>query len=87
MFYPMINKPTRVTSNSASLIDNIFINRTHNKNHTSGILYTDISDHFPIFIIDNSSKCVEQPKFKYTRVYSVKTHKCILKYSGTIYLE
>ena len=72
MFYPMINKPTRVTSHSASLIDNIFINCTHNKDHISGILYTDISDHFPIFIIDKSSKCVEPPKFRYTRVYSAK---------------
>ena len=44
---PLITKPTRVTSTSASLIDNIFSNILPPPN--SGILVTDISDHFPIF--------------------------------------
>ena len=28
-FYPLINRPTRITANSATLIDNIFINNIH----------------------------------------------------------
>ena len=53
--FPCITKPTRVTAKSASLIDNIFCNSdVNNDNVFNGILYTDISDHFPIFHIDNS---------------------------------
>ena len=53
--FPCITKPTRVTAKSASLIDNIFCNNDVNNDDVfNGILYTDISDHFPIFHIDNS---------------------------------
>ena len=46
---PTISKPTRITDNSYSLIDNIFcMNQNFFK---TGILTFDISDHFPIFII------------------------------------
>ena len=46
---PVISKPTRITENSISLIDNIFINLPGIC--YSGILCNDISDHFPIFIM------------------------------------
>ena len=46
--YPLIDKPTRITDFSATLIDNIFTNELHH-NITSGILFNDISDHLPIF--------------------------------------
>ena len=47
-FCPLINKPTRITSRTATLIDNIL---TNNDTHqiSAGILYTDISDHLPLF--------------------------------------
>ena len=54
-FYPLINKPTRVTKSSATLIDNIFTNSVNNTTK-SGILFTDISDHFPIFHFSISDK-------------------------------
>ena len=44
---PLINKPTRITQSSATLIDNIFTNILPPPK--SGIIVTDISDHFPIF--------------------------------------
>ena len=47
-FYPGITKPTRITSSTASLIDNIFTNSKSKQ--TSGIIITDLSDHLPIFI-------------------------------------
>ena len=47
-FYPLISKPTRITSNSATLIDNIFSNNLE-LSMISGILYSDLSDHLPIF--------------------------------------
>ena len=50
MFVPLIVRPTRLTSYSASLIDNIFTNSFCN-NVVSGLLFTDVSDHLPIFAI------------------------------------
>ena len=50
MFCPTISKPTRVTNYSATLIDNIITN-IHEYPIKSGILYNDISDHFPVFNI------------------------------------
>lgn len=46
---PLISKPTRVTEDTATLIDNIFI--TNPQNYLSGILISDLSDHLPIFVI------------------------------------
>ena len=51
-FIPLINKPTRVTQKTATLIDNIFTNTYKNKNkYLTGILTTDISDHYILFHI------------------------------------
>jgi hypothetical protein len=48
-FLPLITKPTRITPDSATLIDNIFTNSPTPSEHKPGLLYTDISDHLPIF--------------------------------------
>jgi len=50
--YPHISKPTRIDSATISetLIDNIFSNVIHVE-YLNGILYSDISDHLPIFVI------------------------------------
>ena len=46
---PVLTLPSRIAQNSATLIDNVFSN-VHNKlSHNSGILETNISDHFPYF--------------------------------------
>ena len=47
-FFPTITEPTRVTKTSASIIDHLWINNLHNY-QSRGIIYTSISDHFPIF--------------------------------------
>ena len=47
-FHPLITKPTRITSYSATLIDNIFTNNSEFR-AKSGIIITDISDHLPVF--------------------------------------
>ena len=67
---PIITKPTRITEHSSSLLDNIFV-----KNpvvYKAGIIMTDYSDHFPVFIFSDlfsSSSQVEENKFvKYRRV-------------------
>jgi hypothetical protein len=48
MFFPLITKPTRLTSHSATLLDNIFTNNPTRKILNS-ILLNDISDHLPVF--------------------------------------
>ena len=49
---PRILHPTRVTDHSATVIDNIFSNNTSYET-TSGNIITQISDHFPQFLILN----------------------------------
>lgn len=48
--YPLIAKPTRITTHSSTTIDNIFANIT-NGELMGGILMTDVSDHLPVFVI------------------------------------
>lgn len=47
-YFPTITKPTRVTESSATLIDHIWTNDFCNY-QCSGVVYTQISDHFPVF--------------------------------------
>ena len=66
-FFPLISKPTRITSSTATLIDNIFTNNLE-FNMASGILYSDLSDHFPIFQITQIKLISDStPKKKYIR--------------------
>ena len=50
--FPLIDRPTRITSYSATLLDNIFTNVFDNK-IKSGVFISDITDHFPIFQMTN----------------------------------
>ena len=51
-FIPLINRPTRITRESSTLIDNIFSNNYNVNDHqVNGILKTDITDHYIIFNI------------------------------------
>ena len=47
---PLITLPTRIVHNSATLLDHISTNICDD-NFDSGIIISDISDHFPIFYI------------------------------------
>ena len=49
-FAPTVNKPTRITPNTSTLIDNIFINFGSSHSLTPSIIYCDISDHLPILL-------------------------------------
>ena len=46
----LITTPTRVTKLTSSLIDHAYTNVNSSKIH-AGVIETDISDHFPIFVI------------------------------------
>ena len=51
LFFPLITLPSRITSHTATLIDNIFSSHVEHSYLRSGLLITDISDHLPIFSI------------------------------------
>ena len=59
-FLPKITRPTRITPHSATLIDHIYsnYNRPTSQNSTSGIIITDVADHFGTFHIVNKWKSV-----------------------------
>ena len=51
-FISFINRPTRITTISAALIDDIFTNDINLINSFQAILVADIADHFPIVFVD-----------------------------------
>ena len=68
-FIPLINKPTRVTPKTATIIDNIFTKEYKNENkYLTGILTTDISDHYPIFHIASFENKPQEDNFHLIRL-------------------
>ena len=52
---PTITKPTRITHNTATLIDNMYVKLKDHSNIYSGIIQTHISDHLPVFAFVGSA--------------------------------
>ncbi len=55
-FVPLINKPTRITHRSATLIDNIYTKPKQAQQITSYIMSYDISDHLPLLTLAGNTK-------------------------------
>ena len=70
-FVPHIIHPTRITSTSKTIIDNIFSNAPHYQEGISGNLTTRLSDHLAQFLII-SDECEHNPTKKHTYVYDIK---------------
>ena len=69
--FPTLTLPTRVTDRSATLIDNIFSNVSDNRQHFSGILITNLSDHFPCFYqIKSNRRYNKSNKFIFCRNFN-----------------
>ena len=68
-FLPLITKPTRITNQSATCIDNIMTNCISDT-YTSGILINQISDHFITFHITNFRHELKKNKFSYGRQFT-----------------
>ena len=54
-FLPVINLPTRIKHQSATLIDHIWTNKVC-EFYNSGILVNTFSDHFPVFYIEEGKQ-------------------------------
>ena len=81
---PLIRYPTRVSPNSQTLIDNIFTNDPDA--YCSGLLLTDISDHFPIFCIANKSFCNSNKGREKTVIFKRDVNEAnILKFANILH--
>ena len=54
-YFNDVNKPRLTVKKFVNCIDHIYINSFYNQDTSAGIIKTDISDHFSIFIIDNDN--------------------------------
>ena len=71
-FVPVVNLPTRIKHQSATLIDHIWTNKVCST-YYSGILISSLSDHFPVFYFEEGKhKKLESPE-KITRKINSKT--------------
>ena len=67
-FIPCITKPTRVTNNSVSLIDHIWTNIIEDAVIESKIIFSDVSDHFPVVLnLPMTSGCNTYKTISYRR--------------------
>ena len=57
-YLPSITTPTRVTTHSKTLIDNVFLNNTEDGLISGNIILT-FSDHFPQFLLQKDIKIVK----------------------------
>ena len=75
-YIPCIDRPTRIKTNkhghtSVSLIDNIFTNDVLSTIN-SGVIITDLSDHFPIFMTKQNSRHTVSASTQSTRSRQIK---------------
>ena len=75
-FFPKITRSTRSFGNSHTLIDNVLTNNLC-KQHTSGILTHQISDHFMTFsIVEGNIKNIKEP-IKYVEMQNINSASII----------
>ena len=67
---PCITRPTRITSETATLIDNICMSRELHTKQKSGILLSDLSDHLPCLSIISNCKDIVKDTFKVKRSFT-----------------
>ena len=79
-FLPLITRPTRVTANSATLIDNIFTNHFDCSLQSSeGMFVTDITDHYPVFHINHQIFASETEIYMERRLYNQRNKQAFLQ--------
>ena len=88
--HPLINKPTKITSNSATLFDNVYCNiPERGTKYDFGIVCTSISDHYTIFCINkhnmnqNTNNLVTKRGFCAKKIYNF--HNCLKMSLGILF--
>ena len=65
---PTITQPTRITQQSATLIDNIFISEVLQHNFDSAILIHDMSDHLPTLALMKQTKITNKNPIEFNSI-------------------
>ena len=81
--YPLIDKPTKVTQKSSTIIDNIYCNSDNLSDICkSGVSRFSISDHYAIFGINNSIKICDDTHTIIKREFNQKNISRFIKCVG-----
>ena len=62
---PAITRPTRITSNTATLIDNVFISDQLQRNFDSGLIVDDITDHLPSIVLMKQTRITDKSPIEF----------------------
>ena len=63
--FPTVTRPMRITHTSATLIDNIMINKSLYDKHCIAILLSDLSNHLPCLLtVSNTKKSKQEPMYR-----------------------
>ena len=81
---PCIMKPTRITKDTATLIDNILLSRELHAKQLSGIIISDISDHLPCLVIISNCKSTPKELIQTFRKLNKKNTDLINKKLGAV---
>ena len=73
---PIVTKPTRISPSTSTLIDHIFVGN-HSKLHNFGIILTYLSDHYPVFYIEQTRLPKPRPKPFQTRKITSETQSSL----------
>ena len=69
-FLPLITLPTRIKNQSATLLDHIWSNKVCNV-YNSGVILNSLSDHFPVFYIEEErQKKIQMPEINTRKINS-----------------
>ena len=68
--YSFFNKPTRLTENSATLINTTFCNSIDKSKCFNGISYPGVFDNSPIFTINTSENILNEIEYVFVRYMS-----------------
>ena len=88
---PSITRPTRITNHSATLIDNIFVCGSLQKDFDSSIIISDISDHLPSIFVAKQTKVVNTNPIEFesrclseTKISKIKKRLDEVDWHGTL---
>ena len=62
---PTIIRPTRITQNTATLIDNIFVSSKLYRDFESALILNDMSDHLPVFTLLKQTKFTDKTALEF----------------------
>ena len=88
---PAITRPTRITSNTATLIDNVFISKLLQRNFDSGLIVDDISDHLPSIVLMKQTHLTDKSPIEFDsrnltddKISRIKSKLMCVDWNGTL---